>query len=172
MHWLGLVRCATLCCLLVLLAGCASSSIDVLPDDSEGRGYYVGMALELRADRLVQKPSCSLCPGESPSLVARALIQHDKLYGGHVEDVSVDAYRRDPDAYANWIVGVAPAGTRVEVTRVVRRSAFLGLEATYEVLARFVSGSYSGTTIHLDSVSRYGVDRRPNVDPTELSIVR
>lgn len=133
-----------------------------MPDEAAGRGYRVGMMLELRSDRMLQEPAGTLS-GVPPSLVRGSL----RSTGG---TGTIDDYRRNRAAFPD-ILGVVANGTRVVVTHIERRTC-PGLEAWFEVKARIATGAFAGQAVSLDRISARGADgRSPPVDPAELAVV-
>jgi hypothetical protein len=133
-----------------------------VPDESAGPGYRAAMILELRQDRLLERPQGTLS-GAPPELVRQGMTRPGK-------PVTIDEYRRSPQEFPE-ILGVAPAGTRLAVTSIVRRT-YPGLEAWYEVTARITTGPYAGRLVSIDRLSAHGADgRTPLVDRTEFAIL-
>jgi hypothetical protein len=146
----------------VLAAACAATPIDSVPDEATGRGYRVGMTLELRSDLLLEKPTGTLS-GAPPNLVRESLRSAER-------SVTIDDYRRSRAAFPD-IIGIVARGTRVVVTGIERRT-YPGLDAWFEVKARIATGAFAGQTVSLDPISAHGADgRSPLVDPAELAIV-
>jgi pectin methylesterase-like acyl-CoA thioesterase len=146
----------------VLLGGCTSTSTNVVPDEATGRGYRVGMRLELRSDRLLEASAATLASAP-PALVRQSL----RTPGA---PVTIDDVRRSAARYPH-IVGIVPSGTRLVVTAIEHRT-YVGLEAWFEVTARITAGSFAGRTVSLDAISAHGADgRSPLIDPNELVIL-
>lgn len=146
----------------VLTAACAATPIDAVPDEATGRGYRVGMTLELQSDRMLEKPTGTLS-GAPPNLVRESLRSTERR-------VTIDDYRRSHAAFPD-IIGIVAKGTRVVVTGIERRT-YPGLDAWFEVKARIATGAFAGQAVSLDRISAHGAEgRSPLVDPAELAIV-
>lgn len=143
-----------------LVTACGTTTVMSVPDTATARGYRVGMQLELRADRMLEQPTGTLNPAP-PNLVREPLRAFPRR-------VTIEDYRRAPGDFPD-IIGVVPAGTRLEVTRIDHRT-YPGLEAWYEVRARILSGPYGGRAVALNHVSAHGPGLIPLVDPEEFAV--
>lgn len=141
------------------LASCSGTQLQSLPDTPLGPGYRIGMQLELRAERMLERPPGTLSQGP-PNLVREPM---------SAEPASLGDFRRNSGAYPN-IIGVLPAGTRLEVAAIERRT-YPGLEPWYEVRARVIDGLFAGRLVSPDKLSKQGPDRTLQVDLAEFRVL-
>ena len=144
------------------VAACSATPLTSVPGDSAAPGYHIGMVLELRQERLLQSPQGLFNPAPAD------LVRHGTATTGGV--VSIEEYRNSPQTHRE-IIGIVPAGTRLVVTSINRRT-YPGLEPWYEVTAQFLSGSFADRSVSVDRLSANGTDgRTPLVDVAEFAVV-
>ncbi len=149
---------AAIAAVAVPLVACTSARLESLPDSAMGRGFRVGMALDLTVDLLVYPcggwPAHDLCLGESYNYVEHGFLGIDS----RASSVTIAAYKNAPATFPR--VQLAPTGTRFVVSR-IRRQHWFGFDYPYyAIFVRAPSGNLAGKEME----ARF--NRNPTFPPT------
>lgn len=146
--------------LLLALAGCSSTVVDLSSPDGSGTDYEQDAVYVLRNDRYLDMPQGT--PTPAPVIIA---VPNSYLPG--MAPSTIEEYRANPGRWPR-IQGVLPAGTRVRLVG-VERHGYPGLEDWFEVSGVIESGEFRGREVNLGFVSsRASGSRIPRVNPEEL----